>query len=346
MTVLVTGGAGYIGSHAVRALQQSGYPVIILDNLVYGHKKTANTLGTKLIEGQVGDRKLLSRLLRGELPEQQGAPISAVMHFAAYAYVGESTKKPLLYYRNNVGDSLVLLETIIEEAKRRDQNPIPMVFSSTCATYGMPSSTEIPINEECSQSPINPYGRSKLMIEEMIEDLGKASDLPYVIFRYFNAAGAHPDGDIGELHNPETHLIPLVLNALTDPNGCIEVYGNDYNTRDGTCIRDYIHVCDLADAHVLGLNKLSTLKRGRLVYNLGNGKGYTVKEVIETVEKVTEMGVPISMKGRREGDPPILVASSEKARQELGWQPKFPDLATMIEHAWKWHKKTKQEHRQ
>ncbi len=338
MTVLVTGGAGFIGSHAVRALQRSGKNVIVLDNLVYGHKKTAETLGVTLVEGQVGDRELLGKLLRGELPEQNGNGITAVMHFAAYAYVGESTQKPLLYYRNNVGDTLVLLEALIEEAKNQSRKPIPLVFSSTCATYGVPDNSEITINEDSPQRPINPYGRSKLMIEQMIEDLGKANDLPYVIFRYFNAAGAHPEGDIGELHNPETHLIPLVLSAMTDAGGCIEVFGDDYDTRDGSCIRDYIHVCDLADAHVLGLERLLKEGTGQWIYNLGNGTGYTVKEVIQTAIEAVGKPVNVKVKGRRSGDPPVLVASSKKAVEELGWSPNYPNLATMIEHAWKWHK--------
>ena len=341
MVVLVTGGAGYIGSHAVRALQRSGYPVIILDNLVYGHKKTADTLGATLVQGQVGDRELLGRLIRGELPEQKGTPISAVMHFAAYAYVGESVEKPLLYYRNNVGDSLVLLETLIEDAKRKCNRPIPLIFSSTCATYGVPPRSDVPISENSAQSPINPYGRSKLMIEQMIEDLGRASDLPYAIFRYFNAAGAHPDGDIGELHSPETHLIPLVLNALADENGIAKIYGIDYGTRDGTCIRDYVHVCDLADAHVLGLAALLETDRKCLVYNLGNGSGYTVREVMETAQVVVGRTVPVIAEERRAGDPPVLVASSDKARRELGWNPQFPNLDTMIEHAWNWHNKVR-----
>lgn len=339
MTILVTGGAGYIGSHAVRALQESGYEVVVLDNLVYGHRSTTDTLGVILIEGQVGDRQLLRDILSGNHPKQDGKQIDAVMHFAAYAYVGESTKKPAMYYRNNVGDSMVLLETLLEEGVRRGGTPVPIVFSSTCATYGIPHPQNIPIDEACEQHPINPYGQSKLMIEQMIKDIGHADLLPYCIFRYFNAAGAHPRGDLGEKHIPETHLIPLILQSILDPNGSIEVYGTDYDTRDGTCIRDYIHVCDLAHAHVLGLQKLMTSCSDKLIYNLGTGNGYTVNEVIQAAESVTHRSVIVKPKLRRAGDPPILVASAEKASSELGWTPKYPSLETMIKHAWSWHQR-------
>ena len=337
MTILVTGGAGYIGSHAVRALQASGYEVLVLDNLVYGHRSTTESLGVKLVVGQVGDRQLLQSILRGNHPLQEGSQIDAVMHFAAYAYVGESTKEPAKYYRNNVGDSMVLLEALLEEGKRRGGTPIPLVFSSTCATYGIPDLQHIPINENCEQRPINPYGHSKLMIEQMIKDIGQSDQLPYCIFRYFNAAGAHPLGDLGEDHNPETHLIPLILQSISDQKGSLEVYGTDYDTRDGTCIRDYIHVCDLADAHLLGLQKLMTNRSDNMIYNLGTGNGYTVNEVIQAVESITQRKVPVKPQRRRAGDPPILVASADKARNELGWLPKYSSLETMIKHAWEWH---------
>ena len=342
MRVLVTGGAGYIGSHAVRALSRAGHQPLVLDNLVYGHADLVHdVLSVPMVNGQVGDRAMLEPLLRGEHPNLvgtpfEGQPIEAVMHFAAYAYVGESVSDPAKYYRNNLGDTLTLLEVLIASG-----NPIPLVFSSTCATYGPPQS--VPMTEEHPQVPINPYGRTKLMAEQLLRDFARAYGLPSVIFRYFNAAGADPDGDLGEDHDPETHLIPRVLDVMSGREPYLQIFGDDYPTPDGTCIRDYIHVSDLADAHVLGLERLLQLKQQAqlpnepLIYNLGNGTGYSVQQVIEAAKSVTGRGLLAHVAKRREGDPGQLVASADKARQELGWQPSYPDLTTILEHAWRWH---------
>ena len=339
MTILVTGGAGYIGSHAVRALRDNGYRVVVLDNLVYGHRDLVERLGAPLVVGQVGNRPLLDQLLSGEHPACSGEPIQAVMHFAAYAYVGESVEHPERYYRNNLGDSLTLVEALLAEGQRRGTGPLPLVFSSTCATYGIPAEDQIPIEETCPQQPINPYGRSKLMVEHLLADCARAHGLSSVVFRYFNAAGAHPSGDLGEDHSPETHLIPLVLETMAGSRPYLQIYGDDYPTADGTCIRDYIHVCDLADAHLLGLQQLLSGRDGYHVYNLGNGTGYSVQQVIDTAKAVTQRGLLAHVGPRRQGDPPVLVAFSTKARQELGWQPQFPELDTMIRHAWSWYQK-------
>ena len=346
MRVLVTGGAGYIGSHAVRALSRAGHQPVVLDNLVYGHADIARqTLSVPLVEGQVGDRALLEAVLQGEHPvlagtDLAGRPIEAVLHFAAYAYVGESVSDPAKYYRNNLGDTLTLLEALV--APERGGQPIPIVFSSTCATYGIPE--RVPITEANPQVPINPYGRSKWMVEQMLTDFSQAYGLPCVIFRYFNAAGADPEGDLGEDHDPETHLIPRVLDVMSGREPYLQIFGDDYPTPDGTCIRDYIHVCDLADAHVLGLERLLRLRerqeeiRVPLIYNLGNGTGYSVQEVIEAAKVVTRRGLLAHVARRREGDPAQLVASAERARQDLGWRPRYPELSTIIEHAWAWHR--------
>lgn len=339
MTILVTGGAGYIGSHTVRALRDGGFRVVVLDNLVYGHQDLVECLGVPLVVGQVGNRPLLDQLMSGQHPACMGEPIQAVVHFAAYAYVGESVERPERYYRNNLGDSLTLVEALLEEGKRRGTRPLPLVFSSTCATYGIPEPDQIPIQESCPQRPINPYGRSKLMVEQLLADCGRAHGLPSVVFRYFNAAGAHPSADLGEDHSPETHLIPLVLETMAGRRPFLQIYGDDYPTADGTCIRDYIHVCDLAAAHLLGLQQLLSGRDGHHVYNLGNGTGYSVQQVIDTAKAVTQRGLLAHVGPRRQGDPPVLVASSTKARQELGWQPQFPELETMIRHAWSWHQK-------
>ena len=346
MRVLVTGGAGYIGSHAVRALSRAGHQPVVLDNLVYGHADIARqTLSVPLVEGQVGDRALLEAVLQGEHPVLAGTglagrPIEAVLHFAAYAYVGESVSDPAKYYRNNLGDTLTLLEALV--APERGGPPIPIVFSSTCATYGIPE--RVPITEANPQAPINPYGRSKWMVEQMLTDFSQAYGLPCVIFRYFNAAGADPEADLGEDHDPETHLIPRVLDVMSGREPYLQIFGDDYPTPDGTCIRAYIHVCDLADAHVLGLERLLRLRerqeetRVPLIYNLGNGTGYSVQEVIEAAKVVTGRGLLAHVARRREGDPAQLVASAERARQDLGWRPRYPELTTIIEHAWAWHR--------
>ncbi|MBF2019670.1 MAG: UDP-glucose 4-epimerase GalE [Hydrococcus sp. C42_A2020_068] len=321
-TILVTGGAGYIGSHAVQSLQAAGYEVVILDNLIYGHRDLVdNVLGAKLIVGDIGDRALLDRLFSTH-------SIAAVMHFAAYAYVGESVSSPAKYYRNNVVGTLTLLEAMVAASVKK------IVFSSTCATYGIPKS--VPIPEDHPQHPINPYGISKLTVEHILADFNRAYGLQSVIFRYFNAAGADPTGRLGEDHTPETHLIPLVLQAALGKRESISIFGTDYPTSDGTCIRDYIHVVDLAQAHVLGLEHL--LDGGDSeTFNLGNGSGFSVKEVIETAKQITGRPIKAIECPRRPGDPPVLVGSSDKARKILGWQPQYSDLKDMILHAWNWH---------
>ena len=320
--ILVTGGAGYIGSHAVLALQNQGYEVIILDNLVYGHRKIAeDVLQAKLIVGSVGDRALLDKIFAEH-------DISAVMHFAAYAYVGESVANPAKYYRNNVVETLVLLEAML--AAKIDK----LVFSSTCASYGIPQ--QIPITETHPQNPINPYGLTKLTVERMLQDFDRAYGLKSVIFRYFNAAGAEPNGLLGENHEPETHLIPLVLLTALGQRKSIQIFGTDYPTDDGTCIRDYIHVCDLAQAHVLGMDYL--LERSRSdIFNLGNGDGFSVREIIRVSEKVTGESIPIDECPRRHGDPAVLVGSGAKAQKILGWKPQYTELKQIIGHAWQWH---------
>lgn len=326
-TVLVTGGAGYIGSHAVLALQKAGYNVIVLDNLVYGHQEIAeDVLKVKLIVGDTSDRALLDDLFANH-------DITAVMHFAAYAYVGESVKSPEKYYRNNVLGTLTLLEAMLAAGIKT------FVFSSTCATYGVPEN--VPITEDESQKPINPYGKTKLMVEDILEDFDTAYDFRSVRFRYFNAAGADPSGNLGEDHNPETHLIPLVLLTALGKRESISIFGTDYPTPDGTCIRDYIHVSDLADAHVLGLEYL--MKGGETTaFNLGNGNGFSVKEIIEASRTVTGKEIKAIECDRRPGDPPMLVGSAEKAKEVLGWNPQFSDVTKIIAHAWQWHQKRHQ----
>ncbi|NEO14274.1 MULTISPECIES: UDP-glucose 4-epimerase GalE [unclassified Moorena] len=323
-TVLVTGGAGYIGSHAVLALLGAGYNVVVLDNLVYGHRDIVeDVLKVKLVVGDTNDRVLLDNLF-------SDYDISAVMHFAAYAYVGESVTDPAKYYRNNVTGTLTLLEAMVAASIKK------LVFSSTCATYGVPKT--VPIPEDHPQNPINPYGASKLMVERILSDFHTAYDLKSVTFRYFNAAGADPEGRLGEDHTPETHLIPLVLLTALGKRESISIFGTDYPTPDGTCIRDYIHVQDLASAHVLGLDYL--LKGGDSeIFNLGNGNGFSVKEVIEAARLVTKQEIKAIECDRRPGDPPALVGSSDKARKLLGWYPQYCDLNTILSHAWQWHQK-------
>jgi UDP-glucose 4-epimerase len=323
-TILVTGGAGYIGSHAVKQLQRGGYRVIILDNLVYGHRDLVeNVLKAELIVGDIQDRKLLDELFARN-------DIDAVIHFAAYAYVGESVTEPAKYYRNNVVGTLTLLEAM--NAAGVDK----FVFSSTCATYGIPS--QIPMDEDHPQIPINPYGASKFMVERIIKDFGVAYGLRYTIFRYFNAAGADPEGDLGEDHNPETHLIPLIVQAALGLRPHVSIFGTDHPTRDGTCIRDYIHVTDLADAHVLGLQYLSA---GGVsdVFNLSNGNGFSVQEIIEAACLVTGKAIATAQVERRPGDPPVLIGQASKACERLGWKPQYEDIHTILSHAWHWHKR-------
>jgi UDP-glucose 4-epimerase len=321
-TILVTGGAGYIGSHAVKALQERGFEVVILDNLVYGHADLAAVnLPAKLITGEIGDRNFLDRLF-------STTKIDAVMHFAAHAYVGESVTDPSKYYWNNVVGTLTLLDAM------RQHGITKFVFSSTCATYGVPDF--VPITEEHPQRPINPYGAGKLAVERILQDYDTAYGLKSVIFRYFNAAGADPNGLLGEDHQPETHLIPLVLQAAAGKRPAVSIFGTDYETPDGTCVRDYIHVTDLAQAHVLGLKYLMDEEVSQ-IFNLGNGNGFSVRQVIDTVSKVTGKPVPVEECPRRSGDPAILIGSSDRARTMLGWKPEYADLTTIVKHAWEWH---------
>lgn len=344
MSILVTGGAGYIGSHTVRALKKANLDPIVLDNLVYGHEKiVTEKLNVPFIKGDIGDQKLINNLLDGTHEITKTSRIKGIIHFAAYAYVGESISDPLKYYKNNVKKSLDFLDSIISH-NLKNKISIPIVFSSTCATYGYPKN--FPINEDNNQNPINPYGWSKFFVERFLKDFGKSYGLKSVIFRYFNAAGADPYGDLGEDHTPETHLIPLIFDVISGKKEFLEVFGNDYPTKDGTCIRDYIHVNDLADAHIKGLNFLFNKKNSLNgffpeIFNLGNGKGYSVKEVIEKTELVTGKKVNYKITRRRDGDPPILISSSDKASDILNWEPKYKKLELIIEHSWKWYCKNK-----
>jgi UDP-glucose 4-epimerase len=322
--ILVTGGAGYIGSHAVLELKRAGYDLVILDNLVYGHRDIVDdVLKVELVEGDISNRALLDKLFIQH-------KFSAVMHFSAYINVGESVTNPAKYYQNNVMSTLVLLEAMVDAGIKN------FVFSSTCATYGMPQS--MPLKEDHPQNPINPYGMTKLMVEKILADFDIAYDLKSVCFRYFNASGADPSGLLGEDHNPETHLIPLVLFAALGKRESVSIYGTDYETPDGTCIRDYIHVNDLAAAHILGLEYLLKSRKSD-AFNLGNGGGFSVREVLDTARKVTGKEILALERDRRAGDPPVLVGSSEKARTILGWNPQYPDLENIISHAWKWHQR-------
>jgi UDP-glucose 4-epimerase len=320
LTILVTGGAGYIGSHVVKELLRQKYQPVIYDNLQTGHQKaTKNAL---FIRGDLSDPVKLKETFRTHA-------IDAVMHFAADCLVGESVLNPLKYFNNNVKNSIKLIE-IIEEFKIKK-----FVFSSSAAVYGEPK--EIPITEEHPCSPTNPYGETKWIFERVLKAYHDAGILNFIALRYFNAAGADPEGELGEDHSPESHLIPLVIKSALDKTS-VPVFGTDYNTPDGTCIRDYIHVTDLANAHILALRKLEQGKHSG-IYNMGNGNGYSVREVIETVKKLTGRKVTAIESPRRPGDPARLVASSEKIRHELGWIPKYPDLETIVETAWEWHRK-------
>ncbi len=321
LTVLVTGGAGYIGSHACKALSKAGYLPVTYDNLVYGHDWAVKW--GPFERGDILDRSRLDGVIGLHRP-------CAIVHFAALAYVGESVADPGKYYRNNVSGSLNLLEAA------RDHGIRQFVFSSTCATYGMPD--RLPIIEDTPQRPINPYGASKLMVERMLADFGAAHGLRSVALRYFNAAGADAQGEIGEAHDPETHLIPLVLDAASGRRANVTIYGADYDTPDGTCIRDYIHVSDLAEAHVKALDALCAGSPSN-VFNLGNGQGFSVREVVQAVERVAGLDVPVKHGERRAGDPAALVSDAKKARETLGWQPQFAELDEIVKTAWAWHQK-------
>jgi len=320
-TVLVTGGAGYVGAHGCKALAEAGYQPVVYDNLVHGHEKAVQW--GPLERGELSDRARLDEVFGRHKPQ-------AVMHFAAFTAVGESVADPGKYYRNNVAGSLSLFEATVAHGVGK------LVFSSTAATYGLPA--RIPITEEEPNNPINPYGRSKLMVEQMLFDFERAHGLKSAIMRYFNAAGASPDGEIGEIHDPETHLIPLALDAIVGRGPALTVFGTDYPTPDGTCIRDYIHVGDLADAHVRALDRLADGAVTR-AYNLGTGSGVSVREILDAAERITGRAVPHRFGPRREGDPPVLVSDASRARGELGWQPQMSDIDTIVATAWAWHQR-------
>jgi UDP-glucose-4-epimerase GalE len=320
MNILVTGGAGYVGSHAARLLDRAGHAVWIYDNLSQGHREAA--LPGRLIEADLADSAELRRVLAG-------LRIDAVMHFAAHSLVGESVSAPAKYYGNNVVGAYHLLEAMRDCGVRR------IVFSSTTAVYGAPEN--LPITEEESLKPINPYGFTKLVIERALEDYARAYGFAFAALRYFNAAGASPDGDLGEDHSPETHLIPLVLQAALGQRREITIFGDDYPTPDGTCIRDYIHVYDLGEAHVRALDLLTPGQGLRL--NLGTGRGHSVREIIESCRRVTGRDIPERIGPRRAGDAPLLVADATRAQSVLGWRPRYTDLDALIETAWRWHKR-------
>lgn len=317
--ILVVGGAGYIGSHTNKELNRRGYQTLIYDNLVYGHKESVKW--GKLEVGDLAEEEHLERIF-------QENSIDAVLHFAAYAYVGESVAKPAKYYKNNVCNTIQLLDIM----RKYQVNHI--IFSSTCATYGVPD--KMPITEDMPQKPVNPYGATKWMVERILEDYRKAYGINYCCLRYFNAAGADPEGELGESHMPETHLIPLILDAASGKRESISIFGTDYPTKDGTCIRDYIHVSDLADAHI---RALEYLKQGgeSTCFNLGNGNGDSVRHVIEVVKQVTGKEFKVKEEKRRAGDPPVLIGSAKKAEKVLGWKPKYAEIETIVKHAWKWH---------
>jgi UDP-arabinose 4-epimerase len=316
--ILVTGGAGYIGSHTAKALAKAGHEPIVYDNLSTGHEWAVKW--GPLVVGDLGNRELLARTIA----EYQ---VESVIHFAASAYVGESVLQPRLYYRNNICNSMSLLEVML------DNGVNDIVFSSSCATYGEPRS--IPIPEHHPQEPLSPYGESKHFVERMFRAYENAYGLNWVSLRYFNAAGADPDGEIGEVHLPETHLIPLAFQAASGQRDALEIFGTDYASHDGTAIRDYIHVTDLAAAHVSAADYLRSGNES-LAINLGNGAGYSVREVISSVEDVTRLPVPVVQAPRRPGDAPVLVANADRARSVLGWAPSFPDLGGIISSAWEW----------
>jgi UDP-glucose 4-epimerase len=320
MSILIVGGAGYIGSHVVKQLNEAGFATVVYDSLKKGHREAV--LSGDFIQGDILDTNRLSQVFRKH-------QIEAVMHFAADSVVGESVESPLAYFENNVAGTINLLKIMINfEIKR-------FVFSSTAAVYGEPE--QIPIMEDNPTKPTNPYGESKLMIEQILSRCDEAYGLRYISLRYFNAAGADPSGILGEDHQPETHLIPLILQVALGQRENINIFGTDYPTPDGTCIRDYIHVTDLAKAHILALQALIEGKIST-VYNLGNGKGYSVKEVIETTRKVTGHKIPTIETKRRPGDPSVLISSSAKAFHELNWKPELSNLETIISTAWQWHK--------
>lgn len=318
MAILVIGGAGYIGSHTARILKDRGHDVVVFDSLELGHRAAVE--GLPLVDANYADRSALDRAIRDY-------GVDAVMHFGAYASVGDSVADPAKYYENNISGGLVILRAML------DNNVRHMIFSSSAATYGEPQT--IPIPEDHPQQPTNPYGETKLMYERILRDYDHAYGLKSVSLRYFNAAGADPAGRLGEDHSPEQHLIPLVIDAALGRRENIKIFGTDWDTRDGTCLRDFIHIVDLADAHIRALEYLRA-GGATTAYNLGNSQGHTVRQVIEAVERVTGRAVNAVAAPRRPGDPARLVASCERIKAELGWQPQYPDIETIIEHAWRW----------
>lgn len=322
MAVLVCGGAGYIGSHINKQLNKEGYETVVFDNLVYGHREAVKW--GSFVQGDLQNTGEIEAVF-------QTYKIEAVFHFAAYAYVGESVENPEKYYYNNVANTLNLLHVM------KKYGCTKIIFSSTCATYGEPE--KVPITEDMPQRPVNPYGASKLMVERILKDYSKAYGLKFVVLRYFNAAGADPEGELGEGHDPETHLIPLILDAASGRRKEIRVFGTDYDTPDGSCIRDYIHVYDLATAHLLALHYLEQGKESNF-FNLGNALGTSVFEVIEAVKRISGKKFTVSVSDRRSGDPARLIGSSEKAQSVLGWKPVYGDIDVIVGHAWNWHDKT------
>jgi len=323
--ILIVGGAGYIGSHTSKLLSKRGYKTVVFDSLVYGHREFAKW--GEFVLGDLGDREQI----RACFKKYQ---IEAVMHFSAFAYVNESVIDPAKYYRNNVANTLNLLDIMRELGVNK------FIFSSSCATYGYPK--EIPISENHPQSPINPYGKTKLMVEDILKDYDRAYGIKFINLRYFNAAGADPEGEIGEWHDPETHLIPLTIYAALGRRESIKIYGTDYPTQDGTCIRDYIHVFDLADAHIKALEFLQGKKESDS-FNLGNDRGHSVREVVDMVRRKAGENFKIVESERREGDPPVLISDSRRAKGILGWTSQYDSLETIVETALHWHKREKRD---
>ncbi len=323
-TILVTGGAGYIGSHTCKALKNAGWIPVTVDNLVHGHRRAVRW--GPLVEGDIREQAVLDRVFERYAPD-------AVIHFAAYAYVGESVHDPARYYRNNVGGTLSLLTAMRRHGCRR------VVFSSSCATYGIPA--KVPIAESFAQQPVNPYGRSKRMVEQILEDYDSAYGLRYVSLRYFNAAGADPQGETGEDHDPETHLIPLAMDAVLGRIPFLEIYGTDYDTPDGTAVRDYVHVSDLAEIHTRAVAYLCA-GGDSCALNLGTGSGHSVWRVVAAVESVTGRRVPVKSSARRPGDPAVLYARVDRAVELLDWRPRFASLEAIVETAWSWHRRLRE----
>ncbi len=321
MSVLIVGGAGYIGSQTAKRVAAAGLQPVVLDSLVYGHRWAVRW--GPLVEGDAADAALVARVITEHR-------VTAVIHFAAFTYIGESVAHPRRYFRNNVASTINLLDAMIDCGVR------DIVFSSSCATYGVPRA--VPISEDHPQAPVNPYGETKLMVEKVLDWYGPAYGLRSASLRYFNAAGADPDGEVGEDHDPETHLVPLAIEAALGRRGVLDVYGTDYPTPDGTAVRDYVHVADLADAHALALEGL---QRGipSMKVNLGTGRGHSVREVIAAIGKVAGRPVPAREVGRRAGDAPALVADPRRATALLGWRPRYPDIETIVEHALRWHER-------